>query len=117
MHAIGMRWNGVCVSHEVTMEDHYEFHCVGDSGWKKPPDVQSMVEASAILPPYLTSTELEPEGPDPYLGTRDASYTCGNANRQACKMDDVYREGSGEMVSEEDTFFHRKGSAYITRGH
>ena len=111
MHAVGMSWNGVCESYEVTMEDHYEFQCVEDSGWKNPPGVQPMGEASDILPPYSVGTGLEPEGPDPYLGTRDASYTCGNAKRQACKMDDVCR---GEMLSEEDAFTPEGDCVYHT---
>ena len=94
------------------MEDHYEFQCGEDSGWEKPLGVQSLGEASAILPPYLTSTGLEPEGPDPYLGTRDASYTYGNAKWQACKMDDMFSKGSGEKVSKEDAFSLKEDRMY-----
>ena len=114
MHEVGKSWNGVCVSHEVTMEDHYEFHLVGDEGCMKTPTVHPMGEASDILPPYSVGTGEEPEGPDPYLGTRDASYTCGNAERQACKMDDVCREVSGEMLSEEDAFAPEGDRVYHT---
>ena len=100
------------MSYEVTMEDHYEFQCGEDSGWEKQPGVQSMGEASAVLPPYPSSTVLEPEGADPYFGTRDASYTYGNAKCQACKMDDVFSEGSEEKVSEEGVFSLEEDNMY-----
>ena len=38
------------------------------------------------------STGLQPEGPDPYRDTRDASYISGNAERYPCKMGGVDSE-------------------------
>ena len=104
MHAVGTTWNGVSEAYEVTMEDHYEFSWGEDIAWKEPLGVQSMGETSSMLPPFTTSTGLEPTEPNPYLGTRNASYTRGSAERQACKMDDVYSEGSGEKLLAEDVF-------------
>ena len=51
-----------------------------------------MGEASFVLPPYTASTGLQPSEPNPYLGKGDASMTYGNAERQACKKDDVCSE-------------------------
>ena len=77
------------MAHEVTMEDHYEFLQGGEIGWTNPLGVQLMGEASIMLPPYLTGTKVEPIVSNPYLGTGDASYTCGSAKRQTCDMGDV----------------------------
>ena len=64
-----------------------------------------MGEASFILPPHTTSTGLQPSGPNPYLGTRDASNISGNAKRQACKMDDVYSEGRDAFSLADDQLY------------
>ena len=65
-----------------------------------------MGEASLILPPFKASTGLQPTEPNPYLGTRDASYTSGSADRHACKMDDAYYIdiGPGEKGIPADDF-------------
>ena len=87
MADVGTCWNGNSEEYKVTMEDHFGF------SWKEPTGVPPMGEASLVLPPYTASTGSQPEGPDPYLGTRDASNIPGNADRQACKMDDVCSDG------------------------
>ena len=71
------------------MEDHYEFSRGEEIGWTNPPGVQSMGEASIMLPPYLTGTGVEPILSSPYMGTMDALYICGSAERQTCDMGDV----------------------------
>ena len=88
MADVGTEWQGSSMEYEVTMEEHYAF------SWKESSGVPPMGEASLILPPYTASTGLQPSEPNPYLGTRDASMTSGNAERQACKMDDVCSEDS-----------------------
>ena len=112
MHAVGTTWNGLSVAHEVTMEDHYEFSWGEDIEWMNPLGVQSMGEASSMLPPFMTGTGLEPIVSNPYLGTRDASYTCGSAKRQTCDMGDVNWDGLGETLSMEDTFLPEEGQLY-----
>ena len=90
MHDVGTNWNGTSVTHEVTMEDHYEFSWGKDIEQGEPLRAPPMGEASLVLPPFMASTGLQPSEPNPYLGTRDASYTSGSANHHACKMDDAY---------------------------
>ena len=90
------------------MEDHYEFSHGEDIEWKEPLGVQSMGGASSILPPYPTGTGLEPEEPNPYLGTRDAIYTYGYAKHHACKTAYVYSEGPGERCLHKAHFFPRE---------
>ena len=82
MHDVGTSWNGTSVVHELTMEDHYEFS-LEELG------VPPSGEACLQLPPHTASTGSQPEGPDPYRDTRDASYISGNAERYPCKMGDV----------------------------
>ena len=83
MHGLGTSWNGMSVAHEVTLEDNYGF------SWEKSIGVPPSGKASLTLPPRTVSIGLQPEGPSPYLDTRDASYISGNAKRQACNMGDV----------------------------
>ena len=94
------------------MEDYYEFSWGEDIGWTNPPGVQPMDEASLILPPYMTGTGLEPIVSNQYLGTRNASYTCGNAKRQTCDMGDVNLNGLGEKLSKEDAFSPKESQLY-----
>ena len=86
MADVGTEWQGLSRDYEVTMEEHYEF------SWKEFTGVPPMGEASLVLPPYTASTGLQPSEPNPYLGKGDASMTYGNAERQACKKDDVCSE-------------------------
>ena len=76
MHDVGTSWNGTSVVHEVTMVNHYEFSLEESIG------VPPSGEAGLQLPPHTASTGLQPEGPDPYRDTRDASYISGNAERR-----------------------------------
>ena len=63
--------------------------------------VPLMGEASLIQPPFKASTGLQLVEPNPYLGTRDASYTLGSATRCACKMDNGYVTEPGEKFWDE----------------
>ena len=65
-----------------------------------------------MLPPFMAGTGLKPEVSNPYLGTRDASYTCGSAKHQTCDMADVFSDGSGEKLSMEDAFSPKEGHLY-----
>ena len=112
MQAVGTTLNGLSVAHEVTMEDHYKFSWGEDIEWMNPLGVQSTGEASSMLPPYMTGTRLEPIVSNPYLGTRDTSYTCGSAERQTCNMGGVNWDGLGEKLSMEDTFSPKEGQLY-----
>ena len=62
MHPAGIDWQGLTVAHEVTMEDHYEFSWGEDTENVCPLGVQSMGEASLVLPPFMAGTGSEPEG-------------------------------------------------------
>ena len=106
MADVGTEWQGSSMEYEVTMEEHYAF------SWKESTGVPPMGEASLVLPPYTASTGLQPSEPNPYLGTRDASYTCGSAEHQACDMAGVFRDGFGEKLSMEDAFSPEEGHLY-----
>ena len=94
------------------MEDHYDFSWGDEIGWTNPPGVQSMGEASIMLPPYLTGTGVEPIVSNPYLGTGDVSYTCGSTERQTFDMGDVKLNGLGGKLSKEDTFLSKDSQLY-----
>ena len=96
MRNVGTDWNGTTVSHQVTMEDNYQFTLGEEVRNVEQSGVPLMGEASLPLPPFKASTGLQPIEPNPYLGTRDASYTFGSADRHAYKMDDAYVVGPGE---------------------
>ena len=99
MHPVGTEWQGLTENYEVTMEDHYGFSRGEDTKNVFPLGVQSMGEASSMLPPYMAGAGSEPEGLDPYQGKRDASNISGNAERCTWKMDNVYSEGPEEAFA------------------
>ena len=96
MHDVGTSWNGTSVVHEVTMENHHKFSLEKSIG------VPPSGEAGLQLPPHTASTGLQPEGPDPYRDTRDASYISGNAERRPCKMGDVDSEWADAFLPGDD---------------
>ena len=100
------------MAHEVTMEDHYEFSWGEDTENVCPLGVQSMGEASLVLPPFMAGTGSEPEGLDPYQGKRDASSACGNAERCTWKMDDVCSDGLVQGTLPEEAFAPCKEQLY-----
>ena len=99
MAEVTSNWNGFSEEYKVTMDDHYGF------SWEESSGVPPLGEASFILPPHMASTGLQPEGPNPYLGKRDASIASGNAERQTCDMDDVCREGWDAFSLEEEQLY------------
>ena len=104
MHDVRKQWNGTTVTHQVTMEDNYQFTW-GDTLRKtEQKGVPLMGEASLVLPPFKASTGLQPTEPNPYLGTRDASYTSGSADHHACKMADAFSVETGERMIPTDDF-------------
>ena len=80
------------------MEDQYEFSLEESIG------VPPSGEADLQLPPHTASTGSQPEGPDPYRDTRDASYISGNAKRHPCKMSDVDSEWADEFLPGDDLY-------------
>ena len=99
MHDVGTSWNGPSEVHEVTMEDNYEFSLEESRG------VPPSGEAGLQLPPHTANTGLQPEGPDPYQDTRDASYISGNAERRHCKMGDVDSEWADAFLPSNDHLY------------
>ena len=99
MAEVATSWNGPSAEYKLTMEDHYEF------SWEESSGVPPMGEASCILPPFTASAGLQPVGPNPYRGKRDACNISGNAERQACEMDDVYSEGGDAFSLADDQLY------------
>ena len=153
MRSADANWNGITLAYEVGIGDNFSFepenshkgdyevdlplgmddHIVSDIH-----AVQFLDLVSSRLPPFKTSTGLHtPDGPNPYLDQRDASYVY-NADHHpsseargesppdqwapngvpfdAFPPDDstkFWKLGTNDLMSMFNDYFHRKADDYL----